>query len=58
MNGKKEEVDRRRRRKTVLGGQGLTFAAQPEQLMTEQDVKRLLRGHLWCPNNLSRYGID
>ena len=49
----KEEVDRRSGRMTILkSGHGCTLPAW--QLKTRQDGKRLLRSHLWCPNDLVR----
>ena len=56
MKGKKEkEADRRRGGKTISkSGQEWTLPAQLGQLKTGQDGKRLLRIHLWCPNDLPR----
>ena len=52
---KEEEVDRRRGWKTILkSGQGWILPAHLGQLKTVQDVKGLLRSHLWCPNDHTR----
>ena len=49
----KRRRDRRRGGKTVLkNGQEWTLPAQLGQLKTGQGGKRLLRSHLWCPDDL------
>ena len=52
VNGKGEEVDRRRRRTISKSGQGLTLSAQLEQMKTGQGGKGWFRSHLWCPYDL------
>ena len=52
---KKKEADRGRGGKTISkSGQEWTLPAQLGQLKTGQDGKRLLRIHLWCPDDLLR----
>ena len=46
-------VDRRRGGKIILkNGQDWTLLAQLGQLKTGQGREGLLRGHLWCPDDL------
>ena len=55
VKGKKEEVDRRRGRQTILKiGQEWTLPVQLGQLKTRQGGKRLLQIHLWYPDDLPR----
>ena len=52
---KEKEADRRRGMKTILNsGQGWSLQTQLGQLKTEQGGKRLLRSHLWCPNDVAK----
>ena len=52
---RKKEADRRTGGKTISkSGQEWTLPARLGQLKTGQDGKRLLRIHLWCPDDLPR----
>ena len=56
---KEKEADRRSGGKTIpKDGQEWTLPAQLGQLKTEQDGKRLLRIHVWCPTTFRGYGIE
>ena len=59
VKGKRKRSRIRRGGKIISkSGQEWTLTAQLGQLKTRQDGKGLLRIHLWCPDDLLRFGIE